>query len=97
MPSMRALAASSSAWTSPLTSAFDTPDWIASVTASVLQPPARGAVVGVGRFAEKRAQQVVGAGVEVGCILHPSPASPATNRDWAATVDGQLRDLGFEP
>jgi single-strand selective monofunctional uracil DNA glycosylase len=54
-------------------------------------------VVGVGRFAEKRAQQVVGAGVEVGCILHPSPASPATNRDWAATVDGQLRDLGFEP
>jgi single-strand selective monofunctional uracil DNA glycosylase len=54
-------------------------------------------VVGVGRFAEKRAQQVVGAGVALGCILHPSPASPATNRDWAATVDAQLRDLGFEP
>jgi len=54
-------------------------------------------VVGVGRFAEKRAQQVVGAGVEVGCILPPSPASPAPNHAWEATVDGQLRDLGVAP
>ena len=36
-------------------------------------------------------------GVGVGCITHPSPASPAANRDWAGTVDGQLRDVGFEP
>ena len=35
--------------------------------------------------------------VGIGCIAHPSPASPAANRDWAATVDGQLRDVGFEP
>jgi single-strand selective monofunctional uracil DNA glycosylase len=54
-------------------------------------------VVGVGRFAERRARVVLGSRVEIGCITHPSPASPAANRDWAATVDGQLRDLGFEP
>ena len=54
-------------------------------------------VVGVGRFAEKRAREALGARVEIGCILHPSPASPATNRNWAETVDAQLRDLGFEP
>jgi single-strand selective monofunctional uracil DNA glycosylase len=54
-------------------------------------------VVGVGRFAERRAREALGSGIELGCILHPSPASPATNRDWAGTVDAQLRALGFEP
>ena len=50
-----------------------------------------------GRFAEKRARETLESDVEIGCILHPSPASPATNRGWPATVDTQLRDLGFEP
>jgi single-strand selective monofunctional uracil DNA glycosylase len=54
-------------------------------------------VVGVGRFAERRAREVLGSGIELGSILHPSPASPATNSDWAATIDAQLRALGFEP
>ena len=54
-------------------------------------------VVGVGRFAERRARAALGSHVEIGCIAHPSPASPAANRDWAAIVDGQLRDVGFEP
>jgi single-strand selective monofunctional uracil DNA glycosylase len=54
-------------------------------------------VVGIGRFAERRARAALGSGIELGCILHPSPASPATNRDWAGTVDAQLRALGFEP
>jgi single-strand selective monofunctional uracil DNA glycosylase len=54
-------------------------------------------VVGVGRFAERRAREALGTQVELGCILHPSPASPATNSDWAGTVDAQLRALGFEP
>jgi single-strand selective monofunctional uracil DNA glycosylase len=60
----------------------------------VLQPSL---VVGVGRFAERRALRVVGTDARVGCILHPSPASPATNEDWAGAVDAQLRALGFEP
>ena len=54
-------------------------------------------VVGVGRFAEKRARIAIGTGTQIGCITHPSPASPAANRDWAGTVDVQLRELGFEP
>jgi len=54
-------------------------------------------VVGVGRFAETRARKALDPGIEIGCILHPSPASPATNTDWAGTVEAQLRALGFEP
>jgi single-strand selective monofunctional uracil DNA glycosylase len=54
-------------------------------------------VIGVGGFAEKRAREALGTAAEVGCILHPSPASPAANRDWAGLVDAQLRALGFAP
>lgn len=54
-------------------------------------------VVGVGRFAEARAKAVLaGRGVEVGCVLHPSPASPGANRGWPETVEAQLRELGVE-
>lgn len=54
-------------------------------------------VVAVGTYAEKRLRGVLdGAGVEprVVRILHPSPASPAANRDWAGKVTGQLEDAG---
>jgi single-strand selective monofunctional uracil DNA glycosylase len=55
-------------------------------------------VVGVGSFAEKRAQHVIQgeglAGIQVGRILHPSPASPAANKGWSAIVTRQLRELG---
>jgi single-strand selective monofunctional uracil DNA glycosylase len=54
-------------------------------------------VVGVGGFAEKRARAALGTTVEIGGILHPSPASPAANRDWAGLVDAQLEALGFAP
>lgn len=54
-------------------------------------------VVGVGAFAEARAREAVGRSARIGRILHPSPASPAANRDWAGAVDAQLRALGFEP
>jgi single-strand selective monofunctional uracil DNA glycosylase len=52
-------------------------------------------VVGVGRFAERRAHAVLGEAVPIGCIPHPSPASPGANRGWADAVDAQLRELGF--
>ena len=53
-------------------------------------------IIGVGDFAAKRATLVLGnAGVRIGRILHPSPASPAANRDWNRLATGQLRELGL--
>ena len=53
-------------------------------------------VIGVGAFAESRARAALaGLDVTVGGILHPSPASPAANRDWAAKAAAQLTDLGI--
>jgi single-strand selective monofunctional uracil DNA glycosylase len=51
-------------------------------------------VIGVGAYAEKRLREAVPDGKYVGRILHPSPASPAANRDWAGTVTRQLVDQG---
>ncbi len=54
-------------------------------------------VVGLGNFAFLCAERVLaGLEVSVGKILHPSPASPAANRGWAAQATNQLRDLGVE-
>ena len=51
-------------------------------------------LIGVGDFAAKRAELVFTNGtVRIGRILHPSPASPAANRDWAAIAARQLREL----
>ncbi len=52
-------------------------------------------VVGVGRFAERRARAALGDAVEIGSIPHPSPANPGANRDWPEHVDLRLRELGF--
>jgi single-strand selective monofunctional uracil DNA glycosylase len=52
-------------------------------------------VIGVGAFAQKRAEEALrGTGVRVGTILHPSPASPAANRDWPGQIEVQLQRLG---
>jgi single-strand selective monofunctional uracil DNA glycosylase len=54
-------------------------------------------LIGVGKFAEKRLKDVAsqnGFDLPVGSILHPSPASPAANRDWAGSATRQLADLG---
>lgn len=51
-------------------------------------------VIGVGAWAENCAARVAGNGIRVGRILHPSPASPAANRDWAGTATAQLMQLG---
>lgn len=53
-------------------------------------------VIGVGVFAESRARAaLVELDVTVGGILHPSPASPAANRNWAAKATVQLAQLGI--
>ena len=53
-------------------------------------------VIGVGQFAEKRARAVLSdLDVQVGRVLHPSPASPAANRGWARQAEEQLAALGI--
>lgn len=48
--------------------------------------------VGVGVYAEKCLQRVIGnADTKICRILHPSPASPAANRGWAAAATNQLK------
>ena len=61
-------------------------------TVEVLAPSL---VVGVGAFAEKRARAALeGTGVRIGCVLHPSPASPLANRGWAQACERDLASLG---
>ena len=53
-------------------------------------------VVGIGVFAESRARAALdGLDIRIGRILHPSPASPAANRDWAGRVKTDLEALGI--
>ena len=52
-------------------------------------------LIGVGDFATRRAREVIVCPKpQIGQILHPSPACPASNNDWAGTVTAQLRTLG---
>lgn len=54
-------------------------------------------VIGVGAFAEERAlraKEAMGGDFKTGRVLHPSPASPAANRDWAGAATKQLVKLG---
>lgn len=55
-------------------------------------------VVGVGAYAEKCLKRIVENGscrATVARILHPSPASPAANKDWAGKATEQLEDAGI--
>jgi single-strand selective monofunctional uracil DNA glycosylase len=54
-------------------------------------------VIGIGRFAERRAHGALGDRIRIGSIPHPSPASPAANRGCAEPDGERLRELGFEP
>ncbi|MDB6072572.1 MAG: Single-stranded DNA-binding protein [Verrucomicrobiaceae bacterium] len=53
-------------------------------------------LIGVGGFAEAQAlkQMKHFPHLKTGRILHPSPASPAANRDWAGVATKQLTALG---
>jgi single-strand selective monofunctional uracil DNA glycosylase len=52
-------------------------------------------LIGVGDFAFKRAHEVFPNGPpKVGRILHPSPASPAANANWAKLATAELERLG---
>jgi single-strand selective monofunctional uracil DNA glycosylase len=53
-------------------------------------------VIGIGGFAAERAREILpeGTPIKIGQILHPSPASPAANRNWAELAERQLKELG---
>ena len=53
-------------------------------------------LVAVGGYAEKRAHAALaGSNVQIGKILHPSPASPAANRGWAEQATAQMKAQGI--
>ena len=54
-------------------------------------------VIGIGKFAEDRLQDVVNdPKICIGRILHPSPASPAANNNWAHAAETALRGCGVK-
>lgn len=55
--------------------------------AGVLAPAA---VVGVGRYAERRVREALGPKIHIGYLPHPSPASPAANQGWDVLADQAL-------
>ncbi|MEZ4371077.1 MAG: hypothetical protein R3B07_09630 [Polyangiaceae bacterium] len=66
-------------------------------TVKLLQPKW---LVGVGAFAKKRgevalADALEAGSIQVGTILHPSPASPRANRGWSDAADEDLKKLGL--
>jgi single-strand selective monofunctional uracil DNA glycosylase len=53
-------------------------------------------LIGIGGFAVARAQSVARElPIQIGGILHPSPASPAANRGWSEAATKQLIALGI--
>jgi single-strand selective monofunctional uracil DNA glycosylase len=53
-------------------------------------------VVGIGKFAESRLRDITaGMNVTVSTILHPSPANPRANRDWAGEATRALEAAGI--
>jgi single-strand selective monofunctional uracil DNA glycosylase len=53
-------------------------------------------VIGVGAFAEKQAIIALSElDVNIGRILHPSPASPLANRGWADQAEQELKGMGL--
>ena len=55
-------------------------------------------LLAIGGFAEKCARRVfAGNSPKIATILHPSPANPAANRDWAAVAVAKLQEVGVWP
>jgi single-strand selective monofunctional uracil DNA glycosylase len=72
---------------------FDACDEALRRIVSLIEPTI---VVGVGGFAERRAREALpGFAGTIGGMLHPSPASPKANRDWARHAAADLRRLGI--
>lgn len=67
-------------------------------TIRILEPEI---LVGVGGYATKKLEQakamIPGRSFVIGTLLHPSPASPVSNKNWPALPKQQLMDLGLLP
>lgn len=51
-------------------------------------------VIGVGKFAERKARAVVGdLDLTIGSVPHPSPASPLANKGWAPLMTRALSEI----
>lgn len=49
-------------------------------------------VIGIGKFAAERASTALrGKNIQIGDILHPSPANPKANKDWDGEVSRTLK------
>lgn len=73
---------------------FEACDEALRAIVEVLTPEA---IVGVGGFAERRVREALpGFTGIIGCMPHPSPASPLANRNWPAQADAALLKLGIE-
>lgn len=52
-------------------------------------------LIGIGNFAASKAKEALkGIDIKIAKILHPSPASPPSNNNWAGKVTQQLIDSG---
>lgn len=52
--------------------------------------------IGIGAYAKKRLDKtLVNSAIKTGVILHPSPASPKANKDWAGTAVNQMKEQGI--
>lgn len=70
---------------------FDACDEALRAIVETLQPEV---VIGVGGFAERRAREALtGFTGTIGTMLHPSPASPLANRNWAEQADAAMTKL----
>ncbi|MFM8407076.1 MAG: uracil-DNA glycosylase family protein [Pirellulaceae bacterium] len=71
-------------------------DQLLQETLDLLQPHH---AIGVGGFAQACLQRCAQdfPKIQVGRILHPSPASPAANRGWATQATRELIDMGAWP
>ncbi|MEM9067052.1 MAG: uracil-DNA glycosylase family protein [Myxococcota bacterium] len=54
-------------------------------------------LIGVGKWPRVRAEKALeGIDIKIGNVLHPSPANPHANKDWAGKAQKQLEELGIE-
>src|SRR5689334_14888317 len=52
--------------------------------------------IGVGQFAARRVEAVLGKDMACGAVLHPSPANPAAGPDWSREMDRALAAMGID-